>query len=115
MKNREIKFRGLTINGDWVSGLLAKKGDEWYISNSAGSPFAFQVRPETIGQFIGLYDRNMIEIYEGDVVDVCLFNDELRLYQIKIKNISKIPSEFYGSKFTWSKVIGNIYENPELL
>ena len=43
---RKIKIRGLTSSGEWAYGLLAKKiiGDmeAYYISNSAGMPFAYQ-------------------------------------------------------------------------
>ena len=72
---REIKFRGLSVNGDWYYGNLSRlnkklgiceKGS--YISNSAGSPFAYQVRPETVGQFIGIINSNGVELYEGDKI-----------------------------------------------
>ena len=42
---REILFKAKTISGNWVNGLLANKDDKWYISNKAGSPFAYEVRP----------------------------------------------------------------------
>lgn len=64
---KEIKFKGKDIVGNWYEGNLAiikhdiyngagtiKAGS--YISNASGSPFAYQVRPETVGQFTGLYD-----------------------------------------------------------
>ena len=68
-KMREIKFRGKGINGEWYKGLLSisqgKPGQPekgYYISNEAGMPWAYQVRPETIGQLIATIDGQ--EFYE---------------------------------------------------
>ncbi len=72
--SREIKFRGMDVYGNWHYGNLAvlpedvrhlKKGH--YISNEAGLPFAYQVRPETVGQYTGLK-----EMYEGDKLEITL-------------------------------------------
>ncbi|MEK5439362.1 MULTISPECIES: hypothetical protein [Paenibacillus] len=72
--SREIKFRGMDVEGNWHIGNLAilpedvrhlKKGH--YISNEAGLPFAYQVRPETVGQYTGLK-----EMYEGDKLEITL-------------------------------------------
>jgi len=70
---RGIEFRGIVSAGVWVYGHLTVLKKRYlgiepgtYISDSAGSPFAYKVDPETVGQYIGHTDENNVKIYEGD-------------------------------------------------
>ncbi|EAC2390854.1 hypothetical protein OFD94_002802 [Listeria monocytogenes] len=124
---REIEFRGQNINGHWAHGNLAiikEKLDRAeigaYISNSAGAPFAYQVRPETIGQYTGLKDKNGKKIFEGDIVDISVY-DRLDWSSIKGKVVFLNGAwlvEDVGhfaitlqSETNEIEIIGNVHEN----
>ena len=82
-----------------------------------------------IQQYTGLKDKNGKEIYEGDVVENVNFigvveydNQATCFYLREVK--AKIPlisdridtfSERIMGAIYWDTVIGNIFENPELL
>ena len=81
----------------------------------------FQVKGETIGQFTGLQDKNHKDIYEGDILSL---NDMLKLVKCITHPVVGILSGLYLEHISGyngtpmvedCEIIGNIYNNPELL
>lgn len=132
--NREIKFRGKRLNGQWAYGLLChdpEKGkaydSEWFISNKAGKPYAFAIAPYTIGQYTGLKDKNGNEIYEGDilsgdgkllgVISVSLIDGILYRKTSRARHIRRLVwcGDLERGVLSDIEVVGNIHDNPELI
>lgn len=128
--NREIKFRGKSIMnntcGDWLYSSGIKYGDDvelMYCDEDTSEEWNY-IDKETVGQYTGLHDKNGKEIYEGDIVQG-LFADQEEP-EIKGQVIYSNGQASYiviaSNNDEWElgyldnlEVIGNIYDNPELL
>ena len=125
---REILFRGKRVdNGEWAEGYYVPMGEYHYILTGRLElvPYLdfehFLVNPETVGRFSGLTDRNGTKIFEGDIVHVkarsCSFTGCVIYWSEEARYACKTKS---GTRYAICarfefKVIGNIYDNPELL
>ena len=139
MNNKEIKFRiwdrqqrkfhtdadwGISLRGNHIIGFSSH--DSW--NDDRGYKINLSNQDNLIvQQYTGLKDRNDKEIYEGDVVIIYTTDTEtgechssiFEVYfdqsfcQFKIKTHSGCYT--MSSVNTYGEVIGNIFENPELL
>lgn len=91
---------------------------------------------DTVGQYTGIKDRNGQEIYEGDIVNIQLFNNAKRaqvVWGLSKPLLSKwdwgetwmLQFEDTQEEALWPyshdphkediEIIGNVYDNPELV
>jgi uncharacterized phage protein (TIGR01671 family) len=130
--NKEILFRGKRVDNDeWTFGDLIVSKNKYYI-HPQGNSFQVdgvlsrlivlhEVKSETVGQYTGLTDKNGKKIFEGDIVK-CLsleygyVNKEVYYTEGKAKfGLSSCGTDYEFGEYIDVEVIGNIYDNPELL
>lgn len=128
---RDIKFHGKRIdNGEWVIGSLYQDFD---MPESASiipvgclehrykdkfTVTAFDVDFKTVGQYTGLRDKKGKDIYEGDIIeDILTAEKEVIEFHGNMFALVSYKSRFFFTVFRSDEkqIIGNIYDNPELL
>lgn len=129
---REIKYRGKRIaDGEWIYGSFT------HVHSVEGYPSIIEfgdnrfvsIYPLTRSECTGLKDKNGTEVYEGDILKSGLgevfFDEKICAFMVRWHNKewAKIRQDrhwgnkellFHNAHIAW-EVIGNVYENPELL
>ena len=120
---RPIKFRAQDLaSNKWLYGDLRHHKDDVCIIEQGGLK-GEQVKKETVGQFTGLRDINGKDIYEGDILEVNYADEESYLEVRFVRGVfaflwhGDLDDEFPCNAPTheWARVVGNIYDNPELI
>lgn len=137
MKMREILFRGKRIdNGEWVEGNLFVSDTDGRTHILVGTriiTIEWEVDPSTVGQFTGLTDKNGKKIFEGDIIrvehdlwhgenkktresdiGVVIYNTNTAEFGVKTHGYSNCL-KLRRWKGDFNEVIGNVYDNPELI
>lgn len=133
--NRTIKFRGTTIRtydpltrlikGTWVMGDLKQQGEFCAIDNGNNT---IEVDTDSVGQYIGLQDTSTPPkyIFEGDIIEgktgirhLIKYDEESAAFLAYKLPINEFDNGCHIEN-DWvvqyeKKVIGNIFDHPELL
>lgn len=130
MEDRYLFKAKRISDGEWVVGYIIRYGytrkEKYYIVPSYASDlYCFLIDKNTICQCTGLKDKNGNLIWENDIVRT-IYDGIEHIYQV-IWDKSELDfkatngKEFYKSNFEYLpcceevEVIGNIFDNPELL
>ena len=129
---REILFRGKSAkDGKWFTGQLLHfkspvsekelniivEGCEWDDSNEwFNIGRRTKVVPETVGQYTGFDDKNGKKVFEGDILKAEIWWEQGGCYpHTETRFIEATFPNMYKNHFEKFEVVGNIYDNPELL
>lgn len=136
---REIKFRAwykpFRLISEPFNPLKAHYGVKFNGGPYDTQDLPFVPRKFVFMQYTGLKDKNGVEIYEGNILSHDAYKYPIEVthgeYTCSADDISSDESfGFYGKSktpnsggffdvnpmnFQWMEVIGNIYENPELI
>lgn len=130
---REIEFRGKrTYDGEWVYGYYSKHRNfknEVYTAiemfdENTGETYCDGINaviPDTLGQYTGLKDKNGTKIFEVDIIKA---RHNADVYIVKFEECRFKIEDCWGNMIKMTQeainhfeceVIGNIYDNPELI
>lgn len=126
---RKIKFRGKRLNSNqWTYGDLRQTANTASILfwDTKGYNAGYGIDRETVGQYTGKNAKNDKQIYEGDIlkdfagdVGYVIWNDKSACFTVVGCNDYGDFSDNLGKDCVptdvWFEVIGNIYDNPELI
>lgn len=131
---REILFRAKrSFPCEWVYGYYSALPDcagvAYMITSPAENPDesnrTFFIDPSTVGQFTGRLDKNGKRVFAGDILDlldakfrgVVIWSNHDQCYIISPNGDENLHLDDFGNygNAEYFQIIGNIYDNPELL
>jgi putative prophage lp2 protein 26 len=121
--DREILFRGINFQKEWVYGDLfhSYANDDMaiaYYREGSKTPTFDAIFPESFGQYTGLTDKNGVKIFEGDIISIGEPNIKyITMWHNDGFCAKQIGSSSYIGLTYWAsdiEVLGNVIDNPEI-
>lgn len=124
--SREILFRGKSVRtNEWVYGDLKQISNKFGLDLDAiiHDYIDDEVYKKTIGQYTGLADKKGIKIFEGDILknnitdSKCIVNFYDTRFMLNYPDrLEEVEMHCFLHRIpTMFEIIGNIYDNPELI
>ena len=135
---REILFRGIREDthelvygfyGEYFNGKKNISCISVVDTHAIAGAFCYEVIPETVSQFTGLYDKNGVRIFENDIVIIGgnkSFPTVIEFLSGSWQCVRKYTNKGRENEYSYLhrleydnpnqyEVIGNRFDNPELL
>lgn len=124
---REIKFRAWDKEHKrWTNYSIADDLPRFYDKHTGCWKTDKEGKRFILSQYTGLKDKNNREIYEGDVIKAISFARWIGVVEYSDENstfiFDDLDKKYRGDSIVFMsqfdqgfKILGNIYENPELL
>lgn len=129
---REILFRAKSednypYSSRWEYGIPFKDSYGNYVMKTTYG--LVDVKKDTVGEFTGLTDKNDVKVFEGDIFEYELGDGRKKTYVVEWSYcyLGLVAKEIESKPLDWVRtridlltrsalaVIGNVYDNPELL
>lgn len=126
---REIRFRAKgKVSGKWFYGYVIhhqRASWDWsifHIDEHSGGTMT-EIDPKTVGEYTGLKIKG-VELYEGDIIKTDPESEGTAVVEYHAPRFCHrypdwdmtLPLPVIDDlTVEWSEIVGNIYENPELL
>ena len=126
LNNKKIKGKWIEGNYNKVEELNTKNIYEYFIVEVDANGSQYKVIPETVGEYTGKTDKYNRKIFEGDICG-CFCNTQIFVVKYceercgyffddcVTSGYSQPAPECLGNLVDTIEVIGNIFENPQLI